>query len=39
MSLECVLETYFSVYNIIHRRFKTSSIIHGFSGFAGGEAP
>ena len=33
MSLECVLEAYFSVYNI-HRRFKTASIIRGFSVFA-----
>ena len=27
---ECVLEAYFSIYNIIHRRFKTASIIRGF---------
>ena len=35
--LECVLEAYLGVYDIIHRRFKTASIIRGFSGFAGGE--
>ena len=27
----------YSVYNIMHRRFKTASIIRGYSGFAGGE--
>ena len=33
----CFLEAYFSVYNTIHRRFKTASIIRGYSGFAGGD--
>ena len=37
MTLECVLEAYFSVYNTIHRRFKTASINHGHLGFTGGE--
>ena len=31
--LRIVLEAYLSVYKIIHRCFKTSSIIRGFSGF------
>ena len=30
----CVLYVYV-IYNIIHRRFKTASIIGGFSGFSG----
>ena len=28
--MKCVLEAYFSAYNIIHKRFKSASIIRGF---------
>ena len=37
LSLECVWEAYFGVYNVLHKRFKTASKIRGFSEFASGE--